>query len=140
MARLTDPRRMLSFPSLGSELGSCFSITQKRLTHKGSEKQLNKEEVHKVLSQIISVLLRGKMVRKTLLELRKRSLHSDSRFFPILKMWEALHKQQNAFGQIKALKINAYMITHMFDFIAQRKFLWVFRKFASDLTAGYFRK
>jgi hypothetical protein len=28
----------------------------------------------------------------------------------------------------------------MFDFIAQRKFLWVFRKFASDLTAGYFRK
>lgn len=47
--------------------------------------------------------------------------------FPKQKKWEAHHRQQNALGQIKALKINAYMITKTFDFTAQRKFLWVFR-------------
>lgn len=80
-------------------------------------------------------------MRKLLLELRKeKSLDSDSRFFLQQKKWEALHKQQNAFGQIKALKINDYMITKMLNFTAQRKFLWVFTKVACDLTAGYCRK
>lgn len=56
--------------------------------------------------------------------------------FPKQK-WEAHHKQQNA---LVKLKINAVMITKMFDFTAQRKFLWVFRELACDLTTGYFRR
>lgn len=80
----------------------------------------------KVLSQMFSVLLKRK-AQKIAFRIKGKMLRLRLQIFPKQKKWEAHYRQQNALGQIKALKINAYMITKMFDFTAQRKFLWVFR-------------
>lgn len=63
------------------------------------------------------------------LELRKeKKFDSHSRFLQSTKGGGLSQTAKCcSSGQIKAIKINAYMITRMLDFTAQRKFSYVFR-------------